>query len=243
MITITDGNNYFRRLAEKDPTGMPIRTVLNDIARADHLQIWAFDGYNANKRRRDVFPSYKVGRAGPKDGFFEAVDLLKKVLPHTRAMYVTVPTYEADDVIATMCKSLTGRIHIRSTDKDYLQLINDRITCDATLPEGVTPEWLDLYKATVGDPSDKIPGIKGFGKAGWDAVDKEQLKQFILQTRTDDVAGLTTGQMKWLRVHRDVVEGYLKIVKFFTVEDVTNHLVRGTDNPSQVESILKEFWL
>ena len=83
---------------------------------------------------------------------------------------------EADDVIAFLCKHLTGHKTVVSTDNDMVQLIDDhtqlyspikKVTidvhnCEQHLPVHVS-KYL-LYKSILGDASDCIKGLPGYGK-------------------------------------------------------------------------------
>ena len=87
---------------------------------------------------------------------------------------------EADDVISYLTtdvfiKEETKRVTIMSDDKDFLQLIDDRVQVWRPVEKklyrreemverfGMHPENFILYKIFIGDNSDNIPGIKGVG--------------------------------------------------------------------------------
>jgi len=84
---------------------------------------------------------------------------------------------EADDVIAYIVNDhfKDSQCFIMSSDKDFLQLITERIHVwsptkkklyyneDIFEEYGVYPNNFALYKAIIGDPSDNIPGIDGVG--------------------------------------------------------------------------------
>lgn len=89
---------------------------------------------------------------------------------------------EADDFIATaaeLCKANGLPCIIFSGDRDMLQLIDDAAMCcfydtlqkgflqeaEASKKMGVAVKDLLSYKVLAGDPSDGVPGCKGFGKA------------------------------------------------------------------------------
>src|SRR6202140_4505279 len=90
--------------------------------------------------------------------------------------------YEADDVIGTLAsKAVTASysVYVVSSDKDMLQLVNDRVhvlnppkdnlICDATKVEeilGVPPERVVDVMALRGDSIDNIPGAPGIGDKG-----------------------------------------------------------------------------
>jgi 5'-3' exonuclease len=82
---------------------------------------------------------------------------------------------EADDVISWLSQNLDGEKVIISSDKDLLQLINDKVKvydgvtkkeCRLDNFEEITKvkkEIYLLYKAIVGDSSDNIKGLYGYG--------------------------------------------------------------------------------
>ena len=83
---------------------------------------------------------------------------------------------EADDVIAFLCKHLTGHKTVVSTDNDMVQLIDDhtqlyspikKVTIDVHNCEQHLPVHVGkylLYKSILGDASDCIKGLPGYGK-------------------------------------------------------------------------------
>jgi 5'-3' exonuclease len=82
---------------------------------------------------------------------------------------------EADDIIAWLSKTLDGQCIIVTTDQDMLQLVTDKtcvfhprkkVTIDHTNFEesvGMPIEHFLPYKAILGDSSDNIKGIHGYG--------------------------------------------------------------------------------
>jgi DNA polymerase-1 len=86
-----------------------------------------------------------------------------------------IPEYEADDVIASLVKTIKpyDKVVVVSSDKDLKQLIDDNVEflepkkMDLVDKEkffqeyGFYPEGMLLYLALLGDSSDNIPGIKG----------------------------------------------------------------------------------
>lgn len=88
------------------------------------------------------------------------------------AQVVTQKGVEADDVIGWFCETLTTEpVLVLTHDKDLLVCAkHPHVTVyiqEQANPDlfGGTPfRFIDVYKATVGDPSDNIPGAKGFGE-------------------------------------------------------------------------------
>ena len=92
---------------------------------------------------------------------------------------VRMSGYEADDLIGTLCTQALAagmEVHIISGDKDFAQLISDKVRMIDTLrdvtfdPELVRKKWgvlpdkfVDLL-AMMGDKIDNVPGIPGVGQ-------------------------------------------------------------------------------
>lgn len=82
---------------------------------------------------------------------------------------------EADDVISWLCNTLEGKKIIVSVDKDFLQLVNENVTHYNPIKKfnttninfessiGMSPKEFLYYKAIVGDISDNISGVEGYG--------------------------------------------------------------------------------
>ena len=156
--------------------------------------IIAFDGRGGSARRRKMFPAYKENRKSMqrlnrtydfKDKAEES-DALKFQLINLAHMLKCLPVIvlapqhvEADDVIAYVAHLVEergGKSIIMSTDKDFLQIVNDNIDVwnpikkkvyqvDTILDEyGIHPNNFTIFRAMDGDKSDNIPGVKGVGR-------------------------------------------------------------------------------
>lgn len=156
--------------------------------------IIVFDGDGGSLRRRQLYPDYKKGRRnrGIMNGqLYTDVDSerreLQKQLEHLLdylrilpVQLITVDNIEADDTVAYLIKSVLNapenNICIMSSDKDYLQLIDERVSVWSPTKKKmynealvldeykVTPQNFAIYKSLLGDTSDNIPGIYGIGK-------------------------------------------------------------------------------
>ncbi len=120
--------------------------------------------------------------------FDRSLERICDLLEAFRVPLVTVPGYEADDVIgtlATLAPARGLRAVIVSGDKDFYQLIGPGVTLlnpgrggaagveetwvdesNANERLGVPPSQVVDYLALVGDSSDNIPGVKGIGDKG-----------------------------------------------------------------------------
>ena len=154
--------------------------------------IICFDGKGGSSRRRKVFPAYKgnrkptqkLNRAYQAGTLSDQQENMKMQLGRLINYLDTLPVscmsienIEADDAIAYITQQVLpeSRHFIMSSDKDFLQLVDDRIGVwsptkkkmyfkDDILDEyGISaPNYL-MYRMLSGDKSDNIPGIPGVG--------------------------------------------------------------------------------
>jgi DNA polymerase-1 len=106
--------------------------------------------------------------------------LVEDVLPALGFSPCGKEGYEADDVIATICRNSPAykEVYILTCDKDLLQLVNNRVkvilfNSAKKIREvdidgvrdifGVFPSEVKYYKALAGDASDNVAGLKGIG--------------------------------------------------------------------------------
>ena len=132
--------------------------------------------------RSEQYAEYKATRSASPQEFSGQGALIKDVLAALRVTVVEKAGYEADDVIATLCRQ--GRaagydVLISSGDRDAIQLVDDRVTIlyplrgvseliRLTPPVvlqryGVAPERYSDLAALVGESSDNLPGVPGVG--------------------------------------------------------------------------------
>ncbi|PPR75990.1 MAG: hypothetical protein CFH05_00426, partial [Alphaproteobacteria bacterium MarineAlpha3_Bin4] len=86
--------------------------------------------------------------------------------------------FEADDLIATYARQAAesgAKVTIVSSDKDLMQLVNDRVTMFDAMKNrvigaaevmekfGVSPDKVVDVQALAGDASDNVPGVQGIG--------------------------------------------------------------------------------
>jgi DNA polymerase-1 len=162
---------------------------LREKYRPDYV-CWVNDAGTSFREER--YPDYKSTREKLDDSlqadFDRAVERIGTLLEGFRVSLVTVPGYEADDVIGTLAQAGAARglrAVIVSGDKDFYQLIGPGITLlnpgrggPAAVDEvwvdesnaadrlGVPPHQVVDFLALVGDSSDNIPGVKGIGEKG-----------------------------------------------------------------------------
>lgn len=130
--------------------------------------------------RHEITETYKANRPAAPEELNEQVEPIKSFFELIKIPEVSVAGYEADDVIATLAKKFKSdyEIIIVSGDKDFAQIVDDRISLYDPMKEkvtreediferyGIKPEQFIDYLAICGDSSDNIPGIKGVGPKG-----------------------------------------------------------------------------
>lgn len=246
-MLIIDGNNWFRRRAETDPTGNPLRRCFYEIQSSPNdIVVLVWDGKGALKSRREIYPEYKAGRKFAGESLYEFQNTFKEIATLSRAVSVEVPLYEGDDVIAAIAnkykKEMTVKIESNDADLSQLGLPMTRETFK------IEPRWIPLFKTLVGDSSDNIKGIAGFGQKAWDKLSEHQKKQLEIVMKggillPEYKEWFTTGQQKWITENISLLKSYWKIVNFIEVDWklVESKMMSGSDRPDLAEEIFKQY--
>lgn len=138
-------------------------------------------------------------------------DLITEALNYLGVHQIQPNTMEADDVISWLASQVSDNVVIVSSDKDMLQLVTERVhvynaiskkLCTVESFEAITDtrrEHFLLTKAIMGDSSDNIKGVRGFGPVkakklayDWEAQSKsltpEQLEVVNTNLRLMDLS-------------------------------------------------------
>ena len=204
-VLIIDGLNTFIRSFAVNPAinedGLHIGGMMGflksirytcDILKPSRCII-VFDGKDGSKRRRKIYPEYKENRkvkqrlnrnvdwgTAPQDeeeSMKQQMGRLIEYLEQLPLTLISIDGIEADDTIAYISQQLLPKsdIFIMSTDKDFLQLVDDRVkvwsptkkklyTTNEVFEEyGIHSKNMLTYRILDGDKSDNIGGIKGAG--------------------------------------------------------------------------------
>ena len=133
--------------------------------------------------RHEQYKDYKATRAKAPDELVEQFQLIRDVLDTHKIKCVEIDGFEADDVAGTFASAAEeqgAKVYLVTSDKDYLQLIDENINVILTKKGvtnteemdvqaiwdtyGISPaQFVDL-KALMGDSSDNIPGVGGVGE-------------------------------------------------------------------------------
>ncbi len=128
------------------------------------------------------YHGYKANRAEMPPDLAQQLPYIRRALEAFRIPILQAQGFEADDVIGTLARKAADAGHpvlIVSSDKDMMQLVNDRVkvlnpTKDNLILDrdkvvetlGVPPEQVIDVMALRGDTIDNIPGAPGIGDKG-----------------------------------------------------------------------------
>jgi len=128
------------------------------------------------------YHGYKANRKEMPGDLAQQLPYIRRALEAYRIPILELGGYEADDVIGTLARKAVAQsysVYVVSSDKDMLQLVNDRVLilnppkdnliCDAAKVEeilGVPPARVIDVMALRGDSIDNIPGAPGIGDKG-----------------------------------------------------------------------------
>lgn len=213
-----------------------------------------FDGEGGSLQRRKLYPEYKNGRRNKlklnrtyaeltnsnienKNYKFEFARLLDyiKILP---VSLVIMNQIEADDVIAYLSKSFfkdSKNVYIMSTDKDFLQLVDDKIKvwsptkkklygCEEIRAEyGIYCNNFIYYRILEGDVSDNIPGVKGAGL-------KTVKKAFPFMTESaqvsiDNLFTYSENNISKYKIYENIIENKLLVERNYKLMQLQESII------------------
>ncbi len=194
-VFLVDGSSYIFRAYHALPPlnrksdGLQVNAVLGfcnmlwkllrdmpEQEKPTHLAI-VFDKSEITFRNK-LYPDYKAHRPPAPDDLIPQFALIREAVRAFDLPCLEQAGFEADDLIATYARQASDRgatTTIVSSDKDLMQLVNDKITMFDTMkdrrigiPEviekfGVPPEKVVEVQALAGDSTDNVPGVPGIG--------------------------------------------------------------------------------
>lgn len=252
MINIYDGNNVLMRALSDTSlhaaNGMNLRQRYHSTLPSD---IWVFDGHGHNKRRQEIYTPYKMNRTPPAANIFAQIKLFKELLRYSHGTLIEVPGWEADDVIGALAKK-GPMMRVHTNDMDYAQLLKlPNVLLNGVKTKDVEARWIPLYKATVGDSSDNIAGIPGFGPGAWEALKnhREDFEGAIVSGLPNRFTAfpITPRVTNWLTIPENVklLQNMLLITHFFPVpeDEIDAGITPGVYNPEAAETLLHRYLL
>jgi 5'-3' exonuclease len=215
-----------------------------------------FDGPGSSNNRKNIIPEYKSARnitRVTKHELFDnleeeddsKIDQIIRIIQYLTTLPVKticLSRVEADDVIAYLSSTLPtqpeDRVFIVSSDKDYLQLVTEKVivyrpiekeyyTTDTVKEKfNVTPYNFLLYKLLMGDNSDGITGIKGLGAKKLFKLFPELATQDL---SFDDLLDIAEAKLKEHVVYARILHDVEGLENKYKVMDLSNPMMSDKD--------------
>jgi 5'-3' exonuclease len=276
-VLILDGLNlFFRNFAMMNmvnPDGVHIgglggffRSLGAMIRQTNPTSVYVvFDGAGSTVNRKNLLSEYKGTRNLQRITNWEAFDSLEdehdskvdqivRIIQYLKLLPVKttiLDKVEADDIIAVLAEKLVEKYNstcfIVSSDKDFLQLVTDKIILYRPMEKeyytpkvveeklGLLPENFILYKTLLGDNSDNIPGIKGLGAKG---IFKKFPELKTQSLTLDDIFEISTRKFKDHVVYSRIIQDQARIETSYKVMDLSVPMIddKGKDHINELIS-------
>ena len=134
---------------------------------------------SAKTFRNELYPDYKGHRPPVPEDLAPQFAVIREMVAAFNIVALRKDGFEADDIIATLAEQGLKKdvdTVIVSSDKDMMQLVNERIQMLDTMKNvryrptevqekmGVRPDQVVDLLALMGDTADNIPGVPGIGQ-------------------------------------------------------------------------------
>ena len=128
--------------------------------------------------RTEMYADYKAHRPDPPDDLKPQFKFIREAVRAFDLPCLEQNGFEADDLIATYVREADAAgatATIVSSDKDLMQLVNDRVIMFDAMKDkkigraeviekfGVPPDKVIEVQALIGDSTDNVPGVPGIG--------------------------------------------------------------------------------
>ena len=274
-VLILDGLNlFFRNFAMMNmvnPDGVHIgglggffRSLGAMIRQTNPTSVYVvFDGAGSTVNRKNLLSEYKGTRNLSRITNWEAfdnieeehdskIDQIVRIIQYLKLLPVKttiLDKVEADDVIAVLAEKLVERHNstcfIVSSDKDFLQLVTDKIIVYRPMEKeyytpqvveqkfGLLPSNFILYKTLLGDNSDNVKGIKGLGEKG---IFKKFPELKTHELTLDDIFDICARKFKDHIVYSRILQDKDRIETNYKVMDLSIPLIdeRGKKHVSDL---------
>ena len=214
-VLLIDGFNLIRRIYEArrhDEKVLEVEVITSaaqSLSRAlrKHKPSHAcciFDNHKPTWRH-DLYPEYKKNRKPTPTPLRDAIPEFQTAFQKLGVRSLGLAYYEADDLIATLAFALGKKnegVTILSTDKNFLQLLNNHIkiydhfndreyTAKWVLEKyGVRHDQLVDYWALTGDATNNIKGVPKIGaKTAQKLIAQYETLDTLLENPPEDVVG------------------------------------------------------
>ncbi len=275
-VLIIDGLNLFFRnfsaINTITPNGAHIGGLggfLNSLGRmmVNHspTEVYVFfDGAESTIRKKRVLPNYKKGRGTRKitnKFIFHSTDeeheaklaQLRRLIEYLKFLPVKtiiMNGIEADDAISYVANKLDKESIIISSDKDFLQIVSDKITVFRPIEKvyytpkkikekyGILPENFLIYKTLIGDKSDNVDGVRGVGPKGVTKLFPELLTEVL---NIDDLIDVCEKKMDENLLYSKIILTEPEIRKQHKVMDLIRPMINDSHEDHLDEVMSEDF--
>ena len=259
-VLILDGLNlFFRNFAMMNmvnPDGVHIgglggffRSLGAMIRQTNPTSVYVvFDGAGSTINRKNLLSEYKGTRNLQRITNWEAfdnieeehdskIDQIVRIIQYLKLLPVKttiLDKVEADDIISVLAEKLVEKHNstcfIVSSDKDFLQLVTDKIIVYRPMEKeyytprvieekiGILPSNFILHKTLLGDNSDNIKGIKGLGAKG---IFKKFPELKTKPLTLDDIFDISARKFKEHVVYSRIIQDKARIETNYKVMDLS----------------------
>jgi DNA polymerase-1 len=196
-----------------------------------------FDEGEEDTFRKEIYEDYKAHRDPPPDELLENIPYIKEIVQALDIPVLEVPGVEADDVIGTLATQAEedgAEVVIVSPDKDFKQLLSDKVSIykpakgdqDFEIKTGETfreengldpAQFIDML-ALMGDDSDNVPGVYGIGPKTAQKLLREYHSVETLIEHADELSGKRARE--GMQEHADEARLSKRLVRIRTDLDV-----------------------
>jgi DNA polymerase-1 len=154
--------------------------------------------------RNDLYPEYKAHRDPMPDDLRVQIPEIQRLLRALAIPVLELDGFEADDIIATLCREVTtrgGRCIMVTSDKDCRQLLSDRALLlnmrkgqlygaeELKADWGIRPDQVVDFQSLVGDSVDNVPGVPSIGPKTATQLLAEFGSLAQILSRVDEISG------------------------------------------------------
>lgn len=182
-----------------------------------HLAV-SFDMHGPTFRHL-MYPEYKANREAQPEDISFALPWVRDILKAWHIPVIEMEGFEADDIIGTIAHQAAGEgftVYMVTPDKDYGQLVNDKVFIYRPGRQGNSPEILgvreilDSWDIThidqvvdmlglQGDSVDNIPGVPGIGPKTASALLREYQSVENLLDNASQIKGKNSERLQEYR--------------------------------------------
>ncbi len=223
-----------------------------------HLMV-VFDSPEGTERATE-FDFYKAHREEMPEDIALSIPYIKEILKAMNIPYMEMPGFEADDLAGTLAKKGEKqgfKVYLVTSDKDYAQLVSDKIFWykPARMGSGVEilgvkevcekfevehPEQVIDILALWGDSVDNIPGIPGVGEK----TAKKLIQQFgtieNMFENTEQIAGKLREKVEQGKESAIISKKLATIITDLPVELDENDVMIEAPNVERIRELFAE---